>query len=135
HTRFSRDWSSDVCSSDLFGVVVASYLIGADATIGQILVGVAAVLGAGMLLGLVNAGLVRGIKIPSIVATLATLSILDGISLTLRPTAQGQISQNLVKVLTATAGPIPIAFIVIVLGAGALDLWLHASGSGLAVRA
>lgn len=118
-----------------FGVVVASYLIGADATIGQILVGVAAVLGAGMLLGLVNAGLVRGIKIPSIVATLATLSILDGISLTLRPTAQGQISQNLVKVLTATAGPIPIAFIVIVLGAGALDLWLHASGSGLAVRA
>lgn len=118
-----------------FGVVVASYLIGADATIGQILVGVAAVLGAGMLLGLVNAGLVRGIKIPSIVATLATLSILDGISLTLRPTAQGQISQSLVKVLTATAGPIPIAFIVIVLGAGALDLWLHASGSGLAVRA
>lgn len=118
-----------------FGVVVASYLIGADATTGQILVGVAAVLGAGMLLGLVNAGLVRGIKIPSIVATLATLSILDGISLTLRPTAQGQISQSLVKVLTATAGPIPIAFIVIVLGAGALDLWLHASGSGLAVRA
>jgi 5-methylthioadenosine/S-adenosylhomocysteine deaminase len=118
-----------------FGVVVASYLIGADATIGQILVGVAAVLGAGLLLGLVNAGLVRGIKIPSIVATLATLSILDGISLTLRPTAQGQISQSLVKVLTATAGPIPIAFIVIVLGAGALDLWLHASGSGLAVRA
>ena len=118
-----------------FGVVVASYLIGADATTGQILVGVAAVLGAGMLLGLVNAGLVRGVKIPSIVATLATLSILDGISLTLRPTAQGQISQSLVKVLTATAGPIPIAFIVIVLGAGALDLWLHASGSWLAVRA
>src|SRR5690606_39613806 len=22
HTRFSRDWSSDVCSSDLFGVVL-----------------------------------------------------------------------------------------------------------------
>src|SRR5690606_40855210 len=52
-----------------------------------------------------------------------------------RPTAQGAISQNLVSVLTATVGPIPIAFIVIVLGAGVLDLWLHASGSGLAVRA
>src|SRR5690606_40698287 len=23
HTRFSRDWSSDVCSSDLFGGVIA----------------------------------------------------------------------------------------------------------------
>ncbi|HLU52868.1 MAG TPA: amidohydrolase family protein [Acidimicrobiia bacterium] len=118
-----------------FGVVVASYLIGADASGGQIVIGVAAILGSGMLLGLVNAGLVRGVKIPSIVATLATLSILDGISLTLRPTAQGQISQTLVSFLTATVGPIPIAFIVIVLGAGALDLWLHASGSGLAVRA
>ncbi|HEX7100626.1 MAG TPA: amidohydrolase family protein [Acidimicrobiia bacterium] len=118
-----------------FGVVVASYLIGAEATTGQILFGTVAILGAGLLLGLVNAGLVRGVKIPSIVATLATLSILDGISLTLRPTAQGAISQNLVSVLTATVGPIPIAFIVIVLGAGVLDLWLHASGSGLAVRA
>ena len=51
----------------------------------QILIGSAAVLLAGILVGLVNAGLVRGVKIPSIIATLATLSILDGISLTLRP--------------------------------------------------
>lgn len=118
-----------------FGVVVASFLIGAEATTGQILVGVAAVLGCGLLLGLVNAGLIRGIKIPSIVATLATLSILDGVSLTLRPTAQGAISGRLVDILTATVGPVPIAFIVLVIGAGALDFWLHSSGSGLAVRA
>jgi 5-methylthioadenosine/S-adenosylhomocysteine deaminase len=118
-----------------FGVVVASFLIGAEATSSQILIGSLAVLGCGLLLGLVNAGLVRGVKIPSIIATLATLSILDGVSLTLRPTAQGIISGDLVSFLTASIGPVPIAFIVIVIGAGLFDAWLHASGSGLDVRA
>lgn len=118
-----------------FGVVVASFLIGADASAAQILIGSLAVLGCGIGLGLVNAGLVRGLKIPSIIATLATLSILDGISLTLRPTAQGIISADLVSFLTASVGPIPISLIAIVVGAMLLDLWLHASGSGLQVRA
>ncbi len=118
-----------------FGVVVGSFLIGADASVGQILLGLLAILGCGLGLGLVNAGLVRGVKIPSLIATLATLSILDGISLTMRPTAQGIISDDLVSFLTARWGPIPIAFILIVLGAGLLDVWLHASGSGLELRA
>jgi cytosine/adenosine deaminase-related metal-dependent hydrolase/ribose/xylose/arabinose/galactoside ABC-type transport system permease subunit len=118
-----------------FGVVAASFLIRAEAGLSQILIGVAAVLGAGLVLGLINAGLIRGVKIPSIIATLATLSILDGISLTLRPTAQGTISADLVSFLTTRVGPIPLAFIVIVVGAGLLDTWLHASGSGLGVRA
>ena len=118
-----------------FGVVVASFLIGAEASLSQILIGSLVVLGCGVGLGLVNAGLIRGVKIPSIIATLATLSILDGISLTMRPTAQGIISADLVSFLTASVGPIPIAFIAIVIGAGVLDVWLHASGSGLRVRA
>ena len=117
------------------GVVVASFLMRAEASAGQILLGSAVVLLIGVALGLVNAGLVRGLKIPSIIATLATLSILDGISLTLRPTAQGVISEDLVTILTATVGPIPVAFIVLAVGAALLDLWLHASGSGLQVRA
>src|SRR5690606_40434712 len=28
HTRFSRDWSSDVCSSDLIGLTIALTLLG-----------------------------------------------------------------------------------------------------------
>jgi 5-methylthioadenosine/S-adenosylhomocysteine deaminase len=118
-----------------FGVVVASFLIGSQATGGQILLGIGAVLGCGLALGLVNAGLVRGLKIPSIIATLATLSILDGISLTWRPTAGGTISADLVSVLTTRIGPVPVAFILIIVGAGLLDMWLHGSGSGLSVRA
>ncbi|MDH3731487.1 MAG: amidohydrolase family protein [Acidimicrobiia bacterium] len=118
-----------------FGVVVGSFLIGGDASLAEILLGVAAILACGLGLGLVNAGLIRGVKIPSLIATLATLSILDGISLTMRPTAQGIISGDLVSFLRTSVGPIPIAFIAIVIFAALLDLWLHASGSGLRVRA
>ena len=117
------------------GVVLASFLIGVEATTPQILLGVALILLCGLAIGLVNAGLIRGVKIPSIIATLATLSILDGLALTLRPTAQGVINDGLVSVLTTSIGPVPVAFIVIVVGAAALDYWLHASGSGLQLRA
>ncbi len=118
-----------------FGVVTASFLIGGDATGVDIAVGVLAILGAGLLLGLVNALLIRGLKIPSIIATLATLSILDGISLTLRPTAQGVINGGLASFLTTRWGPIPAFFLAVLAGAVLLDLWLHGSGPGLQVRA
>jgi 5-methylthioadenosine/S-adenosylhomocysteine deaminase len=118
-----------------FGVVIGSFLIGADASTFDIVMGIAVVLAAGLGMGLVNALLIRGLRIPSLIATLATLSILDGISLTMRPTPQGAINDDLVSFLRTSVGPVPIAFVVIVVGAGLLDLWLHGSGSGLRVRA
>ena len=116
------------------GVVVASFWIPEGATTSQILSGVAAIFACGLALGLVNAALVRGVKIPSIIATLATLSILDGISLTLRPTPGGSIDSGFTSSLRGGIGPVPLAFILVVVGAGALDYWLHASGSGLQLR-
>jgi cytosine/adenosine deaminase-related metal-dependent hydrolase/ABC-type uncharacterized transport system permease subunit len=85
-------------------------------------------------LGLVNAGLVVGLKIPSIIATLATLSILNGISLTLRGTPGGIIDRDFTSLLRTSIGPVPVIFIVVLLAAGALDYWLHATGSGLQLR-
>ena len=117
-----------------FGVVIASFLIGTDSTNVQILMGSAVILLAGVGLGLVNSGLILGFKIPSIIATLATLSILNGISLTLRETSGGRIDRRFTGWLSAEWGPIPIAFIGVVLGALAFDYWLHASGSGLQLR-
>ncbi|HVR34132.1 MAG TPA: amidohydrolase family protein [Acidimicrobiia bacterium] len=117
------------------GVVIASFLIGVEASPGEILVGVGVIALCAVGLGLFNAGLIRGVKMPSIIATLATMSILDGISLNLRPSAQGTISPDLVAWLKTAVGPIPIVFIVVVAGAILADVWLHASGSGLAVRA
>ncbi len=117
------------------GVVVASFLIGPEASTTQIVTGIGAILLCGVGVGLFNAGLVRGIRIPSIIATLATLSILDGISLTLRETPSGTISPELISALKTSVGPVPVAFIVVALGAVLLDYWLHATGSGLKLRA
>ncbi|HSM02462.1 MAG TPA: amidohydrolase family protein [Acidimicrobiia bacterium] len=117
------------------GVVIGSFLIGADATGTQILFGISVVLVCGVALGLVNAFLIRGAKMPSIIATLATLSILNGVALTLRPSTQGVINRDFASMLKTSVGPIPIAFIVLVALAALGDIWLHASGSGLRLRA
>ncbi len=118
-----------------FGVVIGSELMPRDAGAGQILLGLSVILLVGAVVGLVNAGLVRGVKMPSIVATLGTMSILSGIALTMRPTAQGAISSTLVDLMRTRVGPFPVLFLVLVLGAALLDTWLHGTGSGLRVRA
>lgn len=117
------------------GVVIASFLIVPGATTVQTVIGIGAIIGAGLALGLVNAGLARGVKIPSIIATLATLSILDGISLTMRETPSGTIDPVFVDLLNTTVGPIPVAFILVVAAVILLDYWLFATRSGLVVRA
>ncbi len=116
-------------------VVIASFLIRPESSAGSQLAGIGVIFLCALALGLVNAALVRGVKIPSIIATLATLSILDGISLTLRPTPGGTIDPAFTSMLRGGIGPVPLALILVVLGAGALDLWLHSSGSGLQVSA
>ncbi len=116
------------------GVVLASFLIDPGSTGTEVAIGVGAILLAGLVLGLTNAGLVLGSKIPSIIATLATLSVLNGISLTLRETPGGQIDRAFTSWLSGTLGPVPVSFLVVTFGAAALDHWLHATGSGLQLR-
>lgn len=117
------------------GVVLASFLIGPESSTADIVVGAGAIFLAGLAVGMINAGLVRGLKIPSIIATLATLSILNGISLSLRETPGGSISQDFTSWLKTGLGAVPVGFIVVLIGAGLLDYWLHASGAGLQLRA
>ncbi|MCA9911048.1 MAG: amidohydrolase family protein, partial [Anaerolineae bacterium] len=116
-------------------VIVASTFITPDADGGQIALGILAMLGAGIGIGIINAGLVHLIKIPSIIATLATLSILEGLALVARPTPQGLINFDVMDTLTTSVGFMPIAFIGLVVLALLLDVWLHWSRPGLMTRA
>jgi 5-methylthioadenosine/S-adenosylhomocysteine deaminase len=115
-------------------VIVASYIITPDSPGEVVAVGVVAMLLTGLAVGLVNAGLIHGVKMPSIIATLATLSIVDGISLLLRPIAKGLINLDVLDMLKTSIGFIPIAFIGVIVLAVAWDVWLHWTAPGLALR-
>src|SRR5450432_3724519 len=116
-------------------VVVASFIVTPDASPTMIVVGGFAMVGIGIAGGLFNAGLVRGLSLPSIIATLATLNILNGLALLLRPIASGEINSDATNVLTTSIGFVPIAFIVLLVVALGWDIWLYRSPGGLTLRA
>jgi len=117
------------------GVIITSFIVTQDASPNAALLGALAVLGMGILVGLFNATLVRWIKLPAIIATLATLSILDGIALSLRPIAAGLINFDVLDILTTSVGFVPIAFIVLFVAAVVWDVLLYATPVGLTFRA
>jgi ribose transport system ATP-binding protein len=88
-----------------------------------------------MAVACVNVALIRVLKLSSIIATLATYSILWGISLRLRHQPGGHISDRFTHGLLTKIGFVPVAFIGIIVIAVAADIWLYRSAGGLAARA
>jgi ribose transport system ATP-binding protein len=115
-------------------VVIASFTLTPTTSGFALVTGSLALLGVGLATGLLNAVLIRVLRLPSIVATLGTLSILEGLSLWLRAYPQGAINTDVTDALTKSIGWVPIAFVVVVLVAALADLWLYRSRSGLALR-
>lgn len=116
-------------------LVAASFLLGSGASPGVILGGTLLCLLIGLAVGLMNGTMVRRLKINPVITTIATLSILQGIALQLRPIPGGAINSGFLDVLTARVWFMPFAFIAIVAVAVLGDLWLYRSRSGLRVRA
>jgi ribose transport system ATP-binding protein len=118
-----------------FCVVAASYTMTPADTGLALLLGALALVGIGLATGVFNATLVRVLRLPSIIATLGTLSILQGASLLLREAPEGPINADVIEALTASIGFVPVAFIAVAVLAVAGDVWLYRTRSGLATRA
>jgi ribose transport system ATP-binding protein len=116
-------------------VVTASYTMTAGSEWYVLLGGAFALVGVGLATGTLNATLICVIGLPSIIATLGTLSILQGVSLLLRERAEGSISIEFASAMTKSVGFLPIAFIGVIVLAVAWDLWLYRSRGGLSMRA
>ncbi len=116
-------------------VVTASFTLTPTMSGLALLPGALAVLGVGFATGLFNAVLIRLLRLPSIIATLGTLSILEGASLLLRSYPAGPINGDVVNTLNEGVSFIPLAFIAVVVLAIAADAWLYRTRSGLALRA
>ncbi|HZQ65340.1 MAG TPA: ABC transporter permease [Gaiellaceae bacterium] len=116
-------------------VVVASYTMTPTTSQLGLVPGALALVGIGLATGVFNAVLIRVLRLPSIIATLATFSILEGAALLLRDHPEGSISSDAIDSLTTSVGFVPLAFIGVVVLAVLADLWLYRTRTGLAVRA
>ena len=130
-----RGFDLSVGSAMSLVVVILSFLVGADATGTEMAVGVAACLAAALAVGAVNGGLVRGIGINPVIATIATLSVLQGIALVLRPDPGGEIGDDFLDIMRTRLGFAPLSFVVLLACGLVADIWLYASHAGLQARA
>jgi ribose transport system ATP-binding protein len=118
-----------------FCVVLASYTMTYETSGWALLPGGLALIAVGLATGIFNAVLIRVLKLPSIIATLGTFSILEGASLLLRDHPEGPINSDVISGLTRSVSFVPIAFIAVVVLAVLADVWLYRTRTGLAMRA
>ena len=118
-----------------FCVVVASYTMTPTTSGWALFPGGLALVGVGLLTGVFNAVIIRVFRLPSIIATLGTFSILEGASLWLRDHPEGPISGDVTDPLTRSVGFVPFAFVGVVVLAVLADVWLYRTRTGLAFRA
>ncbi len=116
-------------------VVTASFTLQPGFSMFALVAGALAVVGVGLATGLFNATLIRLLRLPSIIATLGTLSILQGASLLLRDHPAGFINIDVIDALNTSWSFVPLAFIGIAVLAVVGDLWLYRTRTGLAMRA
>jgi ribose transport system ATP-binding protein len=116
-------------------VVVWSFFVHSGQGGGDVALGTLAIIGVGLLAGLVNVTLMLVFRLGAVVATLATFIAIQGVSLLLRTEPDGFYSTGVMNGLHTTWGWLPVAFLAaIVLAAGA-ELILRFTRPGLQVRA
>ena len=116
-------------------VVTASFTLTPETSTLGLIPGALAMVGVGVATGAFNATLIRILRLPSIIATLGTLSILEGAALLLRDHPEGTINEDVIGALTSSVGFVPYAFIGVVCLAVLADLWLYRTRRGLTLRA
>lgn len=98
-----------------FLVVIGSHFVNNDRSVGAVVAGFVLMLLAALALGFVNGSLVRFAHFTAVAATLTTYIALTGLSLIVRPVPGGLINSTVTGWITETVGPIPLAFIVLVI--------------------
>jgi len=116
-------------------VVVFSFFAAQGQSDGRLVLGVAAIVGVALAVGMTNGLLVRAFRLAPVLATLAVFFVLQGVSLLLRPEAGGFYRSDVTSLITTTWGWVPVAF-VLACGLALLgELLLRFSRAGLQLRA
>jgi ribose/xylose/arabinose/galactoside ABC-type transport system permease subunit len=116
-------------------VVIASFTMTPATSSLGLIPGALALVGVGLATGIFNATLIYVLRLPSIIATLGTFSILEGASLLLRDHPEGSINLDAIDALKTSVGFMPLPFVAVVVLAVFADVWLNRTRTGLALRA
>ncbi|WP_431324687.1 ATP-binding cassette domain-containing protein [Rhizobium sp. YTU87027] len=116
-------------------VVTMSFMIGAGISPSAMAVGVIGCLCVGAIAGFANGSLVRFGRINPVIATIATLSIMQGLALVGRPTPGGVLNGQFTSFLRTCIGFVPVSTGILVVAAIVGDFWLHRTKSGLFAKA
>jgi ribose transport system ATP-binding protein len=129
--------SIDLSIGPLIGlvVVVLSFFASGGGGVAGLALGTVVALAVGLAVGALNAGLIRIVRLPPVVATLVTYILLQGVSLLLRPQPGGYIDESVTGLLQRAFGPIPGALVVVVLMALAAERLSRRSWIGVELRA
>lgn len=87
-------------------------------------VGIAICLGAGLAVGAMNATLITVFRIPDLVATLATFSIVQGAALIVRPSPGGRVSPEVASAINERVMMVPLAFALAIAAYVAVEILL-----------
>jgi ribose transport system ATP-binding protein len=93
---------------------LASYVIVGEAQ-GNIAGGIAICLIAGILIGALNAFVIIYLRIPDLIATLSTFSVVTGLALIVRPSPGGKVSEGFADLITTRVGWFPIIGLAVIL--------------------
>jgi ribose transport system ATP-binding protein len=118
-----------------FLVVVGSFFLGEGASGASVALGLLLMLALAAATGAVNGGLIRFGKFTAVAATLATYIALQGLSFLLRDRPGGLISAAVTGGITVAVGPVPVAFILLVVVTVAMEYALRKRRWGLRLRA
>ena len=129
--------SIDLSVGPLIGlvVVVLSFFAGGGRGVGGLALGTVVALAVGAAVGALNAGLIRLVRLPPVVATLVTYILLQGISLLLRPQPGGYLDSSVTGLLQRAFGSIPAVLVLVVLLAIGAELLLRRTRAGVELRA
>jgi ribose transport system ATP-binding protein len=118
-----------------FVVVVESFFLAADSLPLDRVLGWVLLFAVPLAVGVINWALVDVVRLNAIVATLITFIALQALSLVLRPQPGGLFDPRITAALTATVGPVPVAFVLLVVVAVGLQIALRRTRIGVALRA
>jgi len=116
-------------------VVVFSFFAAQGQSDGRLVLGVGAIVGVALVVGMTNGLLVRAFRLAPVLATLAVFFVLQGVSLLLRPQAAGFYRTDVTLLITATWGWVPVAFVLACGLALVAELLLRFTRAGLQLRA